>query len=324
MTDRAAGAPPTPTSDAPNGDCFDCAPDYQLLRDAIDANDGQAFDDTVRSWSAEDATRALFHLGEHDAPVFCLFREAHADVLSVQVANAYAELNVAERVSTSAAGGHLSQRQLTDTRRSIARAETMLIEVCAVDPAFVPAWTARVLTARQLGLGSSEARRRYDRVVSLGGDFWAQLHYHQYLEPRWFGSVDAAREFVDAAVASADDGSLSALLMALFHLERSGDVDSPAAARAYLRQPAVQAEIEASATRTVGHPSRAALTSTVVYAHQVFVTLYWLAGEKAKAARHVAAMGGRTAHENWAILASDEAGQAAIWRELTALAGREA
>lgn len=324
MTDRAAGASAAATSVALDADCFDCAPDYQPLRDAIDADDAQAFDETLRSWPAEDASRALFHLGEHDGPAYRTFCDTNADVLTVKIANAYAETSLAERITTSAPGGIVTQRRHADARRALARAETMLIDVCAADPALAPAWTARMLTARLLGLAASEARRRYDHVVGLGGDFWAQLHYHQYLEPRWFGSVDAARAFVDAEAGRADEGALGALLVALFHLERSGEFDGPAAARAYLRRPAVQAEIASSAARSVGHPSRTELTATTVYAHQVFVTLYWLAGEKEKAARHVAAMNGRTAYENWVTLAPDEPGQAAIWRELTALAGRAA
>jgi hypothetical protein len=158
-------------------------------------------------------------------------------------------------------------------------------------------------------------------VQALGGDFWAQMHLHQYLEPGWFGSVEAAKEFVDASVTGAAEGSLTGVLVPLFHLERCAAFDEPRFRAVYLASDEVQSELDAAAASSVWHPSRGALSPTAVYGHQLFVVLYWLSGQKQKAARHRRAMGHRTSSEHWDLIVADGTSAHAAWRELGQLAG---
>lgn len=303
-----------------NVDCFDCVPEFQELRDAIDGDDWARFDSAVRSLPTDEATRALFLLGEHEDERFRAFPLAHRDEPIAKVAIAYRELERSWQLRSTTPPTHRGPRLFADVRRSACRAEALLVEACASDPAYAPAWTARVLSARALGVSLAEAQRRFDRVQSLGGDFWAHMHFHQYVEQGWYGSAEQAREFIDTSLAQAVDGSLSGILVPLFHLDRFDGFDEPRFAKVYLASDEVQDELDAAAESSVWHPSRTSPSATLVYGHQLFLVVYWLSGQKEKAARHRRAMGNRTSSEHWNLISTDEASGRAVWRELGQLA----
>ncbi|MFC8800995.1 tetratricopeptide repeat protein [Promicromonospora sp. NPDC057138] len=106
-------------------------------------------------------------------------------------------------------------------REWLVRAEQILIDVCVDHPEHVPAWEARLLTARGLELGQSEARRRYDRLAALSPHHYrAQRAYLQQVVPKWGGSWDAAEAFVAECASDAPDGSPSRALLASLQIER--------------------------------------------------------------------------------------------------------
>lgn len=106
-------------------------------------------------------------------------------------------------------------------REWLVRAEQILIDVCVDHPEHVPAWEARLLTARGLELGQSEARRRYDRLAALSPHHYrAQRAYLQQVVPKWGGSWEAAEAFVAECASDAPEGSPSRALLASLQVER--------------------------------------------------------------------------------------------------------
>lgn len=100
-------------------------------------------------------------------------------------------------------------------------AEQILVDVCADHPDHAPAWEARLLTARGLELGQSEARRRYDRLAALSPHHYrAQRAYLQQVVPRWDGSWEVAEAFVAECASDALDGAPSRALLASLQIER--------------------------------------------------------------------------------------------------------
>ena len=322
MTTDVPSAPSSAQTTEPNVDCFDCVPDFAPLREAIDRDDWHAFASTLSTWSPTEVTHALYLMGEHDDEKYQTFARAHAEHPLAKVVIAYRHVTLGWRARTNSAASDVSEAQWLEFRRNIAQAEQHLIEACALDPMNAPAWTARVLTARALSLPESEARRRFARVQAAGGDFWAQMHLHQFLEPKWFGSVEAARAFVDESLADAPEGSLTHVLVPLFHLERWYQLPDADRGYAYLRTAEVQTELDSAAQRSVLHASSSELSPSTAAGHQIFLTLYWLSGEKKKAAAHRVALGSRTTDHNWHLLASNQQEMAAMWRELAQI-GRD-
>lgn len=304
-------------SDVPNVDCFDCIPDYEPLRTAVAQNDWSLFRSTLDDWAAEEVTHALYLMSQQDDEQIQSFAVDHADDPVAKVAVAYRHVTLGWRARSNAMPDQVSEQQWAVFRRELARAEQCLVEACAIDPSFAPAWTARVLTARALSLPVSEARRRHTRLQRAQGDFWGHMHFHQYLEPKWFGSLEQAREFVDTALVESHDGSLTGVLVPLFHLERWFEKGDDNQGAAYLRGPEVQDELDAAARRSVLHPARHVLTPSTAAGHQIFLSVYWLAGQKAKAAVHRSALGSRTTDHNWELLTAGSLTMAAIWNELT-------
>lgn len=299
----------------PQVDRFDGVPDYAPLRAAIAAGDWAGFAAAMADWPAEEVTHALHLLSENDDDAPREFLVEHREHPLARVALAYRFITLAWRTRTHAPASEVGPAQWVAFRQHLAEAEQLLIEACAEDPTLGPAWTARVLTARGLGLPEAEARRRFQRSRAAGDDVWAHVHLHQYLEPKWYGSVEAARAHVDECLDGAADGSLAGVLVPLFHLERWYEKGGAHLGYAHLRESRVLDELDAAARRSVLHASRRTLTPATAAGHQIFLSVWWLAGEKAKAAAHRSRLGRRTT-AHWELLAADDAGRRAAWREL--------
>jgi hypothetical protein len=189
--------------------------------------------------------------------------------------------------------------QFAAFREWLIRAEQLLTAVCADDPAYAPAWAARILTARGLEVGQSEAIRRYRQVDSLfPHHFPAQRDALIYLSPRWHGDNRTAHAFALKALQEAPDGSDSGSLIAFYHLERWMEAGRDEAGAAILAQPAVLDEIRDAAARSVLHPSHVP-GPLGIQAQSAFALALWLAGERADAAVHLRALGGRASAFPW-------------------------
>ncbi|MFF7519060.1 hypothetical protein ACIP8U_10660 [Streptomyces pseudovenezuelae] len=195
-------------------------------------------------------------------------------------------------------GADLSWDQAEQFQDWLRKAELLLIEVCAREPAYVPAWTARLATARGLTLGQSEARRRYDRLAEHDPHHvLAQSRLLQQLCPKWGGSWEAAHGFAQECASAAPEGSRAGVLVAEAHLEHCAELDG-AQAREYLRDVSVRDELRRAARASVLHPGHRrgwAWTDS----HSTFALAFSLGGHPGDAARHFTALGDTVSESFW-------------------------
>ncbi|WP_327004258.1 hypothetical protein OHA72_55995 [Dactylosporangium sp. NBC_01737] len=180
------------------------------------------------------------------------------------------------------------------------RAEQLLIEVTARQPEQGYAWVERMIICRGISLGHDEARRRFDRLslhhphTYIGG-----FQLVQQLLPKWGGSWEKVDGFGAELLRTVPAGSLGLLPVLAGHLERFTDAGSDAEGAAYLRSPAVSAQIHQVADRTVRHPGFQGGYRHYT-AHDYFAMLFSLMGDHAAAAPHFRALAGRrTPFWNW-------------------------
>ncbi|MET8074988.1 hypothetical protein [Streptomyces sp. NPDC005303] len=181
------------------------------------------------------------------------------------------------------------------------KAERLLIEVCAEQPSYAPAWTARLTTARGLELGQSEARRRYDRLAEHHPHhphrFRAQSHLLKQLCPEWGGSWEAAHAFAQECANAAPEGSHGGVLVAQAHVEHFSDLEGAEAAE-YLRDPSVRDELRHAARVSVLHPDHHRDWHWTD-SHSTFALAFSLGGHLGDAARHFAALGDTVSESFW-------------------------
>ncbi|MEV0457267.1 hypothetical protein [Catellatospora methionotrophica] len=217
-----------------------------------------------------------------------------------------------------AARGSASARQTTNRQfkafhQILLEAEQVLGEVTAANPGDVAAWTWRLATARGLGMGQEEANRRYARAAKARANpFLAQLGHIQQLCPKWGGTLEAMHAFARACADGAPAGSLNATAVAEAHLEHAYHDGG----FAYLRQPAVLAEIQDAAARSVGHPDYRQVHGWV-QAESSFAYVLWHAGDRPGAAARMARLGNRVTDFPW----SDENEFEAVRRSLRGIGG---
>jgi hypothetical protein len=210
-------------------------------------------------------------------------------------------------IRTGASSEHVSRAQFDDFRARIVEAEQILIGVCADEPDYAPAWAARVLTARALEVGVSEAHRRFSRLARLSPhDYPGQAQMLQYLSKKWFGSHDQAHSFALAQAEAAPPGSASGALVAMHHLERWMETGGSKPGLTYLAQPTVQRELAEAARRSVLHEDFS-LSPIGVEAHSAFALAFWLSERNDQAAVHLRALGGRASEFPWNYAMRDAA-----------------
>ena len=187
----------------------------------------------------------------------------------------------------------VTQPQWVAFREHLNRAEQLLIEVTAREPRLGYAWLERMTTCQGLSLGADEARRRYDRLSAHAPHTYiAGFRLMQQLLPKWSGSWEQVSAFAAELLRVTPPGSVGLLPVLAGHLERHSAAQTDAEAAAYLRDPAVVAEIHLVADRTVRHP--AFQPGYRLYtAHDYFAMLFSLMGDHAAAAPHFRALRGR-------------------------------
>jgi len=209
------------------------------------------------------------------------------------------------QIRTTARARYVSQEQFAAFHDHVSRAEQVLIDATAVNPDDLTAWTERIVTARALEFGQSEARRRYDQVAKRAPHvFCAQRQLLQKLCPKWGGSFEAAEAFVRERAAAAPLGSPVPALVVEYHVERWPDTGNKDVRR-YLTQPAVRADIHAAAERTVWNPAfRPGLLKYEV--HNLFAVVFSLMDEHRAAAREFTAIGACATDQPWSLFRDGE------------------
>lgn len=205
------------------------------------------------------------------------------------------------RIRTGDRARNVTRTQFDGFHEYVGRAEALLIDATARDPHDLTAWTERVVTARALEFGQSEARRRYDRVSRRAPHMYtAQSQLLQKLCPKWGGSFQAAEAFVRECVAAAPPGSPVPVLVVDYHFEHRLDVSLKDFKR-YLSRPEVRADIMSAAERTVDSPDfRPGLLR--YRAHNFFAAAFSLMDEHRAAARQFEAIGSCATDHPWAFL----------------------
>ncbi|WP_330332078.1 hypothetical protein OHS33_21850 [Streptomyces sp. NBC_00536] len=206
-------------------------------------------------------------------------------------------------IRSGARAEHVSKDQFQEFHAYLRRAEMLLIDVCAEYPALGLAWFHRVITARGLELGQSEARRRYDRLSEHHPHHYpAQMQLLQKLCPKWGGSWEAAHGFAWDSTVQAPEGSPNGALVALAQMEQWLELKGGAASEAYLRDPAQHARLRDAAARSVLHPHFRAQGSQAIGAHSAFAAVHSVAGRHAEAAPHFRALGDHASEFPWSYV----------------------
>jgi hypothetical protein len=288
----------------PVTDPFDAVPELAPLRTAAWDGDWevtQAFFNKIPS--TVDVSFAAALLAGVERTEWFLEKAAKAQPTDPLPRTLLAEryIHLGWRARGHARGEDVSWDQAEQFHDWLRKAELLLIEVCAEHPAYVPAWTARLATARGLVLGQSEARRRYDRLAEHHPHhFRAQSHLLQQLCPKWGGSWEAAHGFAQECTNAAPDGSLAGVLLAQAHIERCVDLTS-AKATEYLRDVAVRNDLRHAAQISVLHPEHRPGWHRID-GHGAFALAFSLGGHLEDAARHFTALGDTASESLWRYL----------------------
>ncbi|MFH9860513.1 hypothetical protein [Streptomyces sp. NPDC017202] len=288
-------------SPGPTFDPYDNTPELVPLRTAARAGDWPAVRAFVKGLdSAEKISMVSSVLAETPGAETFLERaaaELPADPLPrTLLAERY--VHIGWDIRSGARAQDVSRDQFEQFHSWLRRAEQLLIEVCAEQPAYSPAWTVRLTTARGLQLGQAEARRRYDRLSAHHPHHYrAQTQLLQQLCPKWGGTWEAAHAFARECATAAPDGSNSGAVVALAHIEHWLDLDSPDDA-AYLRGVPVRDDLRFAAQVSVLHPAHRPDWYSVG-AHSAFAFAFSMGGHHADAAPHFAFLGDRATEFPW-------------------------
>lgn len=284
---------------------FESTPEYAPLRAALASNRWEPVEAELARMPFDQVTYALLSLGDTEGIEGFLEYAAsnHPQSPYSRTAMAARCIAVGWNARSDSNSSDVSQEQFAVFRQWIDTAEQWLISVCAEYPGFAPAWSYRVLTARALQVGESEARRRYRRLAELSpSDYPAQAQMLQYLLPKWFGSWDAGLAFARDCTRDAPAGSNSPAVLALFHIEQWISLGGGKPGKAYIGAPDVYNELQDAARRSVLHPSHR-LDPIGVEARSTFAMAFYTGGHYADAAVHIQALGERATSFPWSYAA---------------------
>ncbi|WP_369373514.1 hypothetical protein AB1046_06420 [Promicromonospora sp. Populi] len=268
------------------------------LRAARDAGDPAAALAIVRGLTAhDDVVAALWGIaGDASAEDHALFTaavEAADDGTPLaRTLRALRYITVGWAIRSGARAEHVSANQFEQFHDWLRRAERVLFDVCAEHPGCVPAWEARITTARGLELGHGEARRRYDRLAALDPQvFAAQRVYLQQVLPKWSGSWEDASRFVAECADGAAPGALGPALVVDLALERRVDGEKTI-------PPEMIDRVRGVAASTVLHPHHVRTAATAT-AHANFALFFSFADLPAEAWPHFEALGDTPVEGIW-------------------------
>lgn len=213
----------------------------------------------------------------------------------------------------------IAARGAPDAGVHLRRAEELLIRLCARDPTDAAAWHLRLVTARGLGLGAAESRRRFERLHAIDPHHVAGRRELIFgLTPAHGGTWDdvlfIARGF-SAASGAGDPGCVVVATAHLVHwLDETGGGETT-----MLREPDVVAELEEAAARFLDAPCPAPYGW--VSAHSEFAVALGLARRRGRSSRHFQALGPAMSAPVWAIAHQHHADLGTI-RDLALAEGR--
>ena len=207
-------------------------------------------------------------------------------------------------IRTRARAKDVSREQFSAFHEWLRKAEQILIDAAAHNPAEPAVWVARLLTARGLELGLAETRRRYDRLRAIDPHNYAgQTQFLQTLCPKWCGSWEQLHAWSREEMLAAPPGSLQGGLIAEAHLEHWFDLEG-AEWQAYSRDERVRAELYEAANRSIGHPEFRRGYGWVQVA-STFAVLFSVLDDQRAAAAAFSTLGNLAAPFPWKYLSGD-------------------
>jgi hypothetical protein len=193
----------------------------------------------------------------------------------------------------------VSREQFRAFHEHLRRAEQVLIDAAARTPSDVAVWFQRLISARGLQLGLSEARRRYDRIAAYDPHHLpAQTQLLQSLCPKWDGTWEQAHAFASECMHTAPKGAPNAVVVVYAHLERWLAEDGAAAGERYLASPFARNQIYEAAARSVWDPAFQHDYGWVLV-RNTFAMAFSLLGDEPAAAAQFAALGRFGNPEPW-------------------------
>jgi hypothetical protein len=211
-------------------------------------------------------------------------------------------------VRTAARAQHVSREQFRVFFDHLRRAEQVLIDGAARNPADTAIWSQRLISARGLQLGLSEVRRRYDRLAAYDPHHLpAQSQLLQSLCPKWSGTWEQVHRFAHECMLAAPKGAPNAVLVVTGHIERWLDEGGGSAGLRYLSSPFARNEIYEAAARSVWDPNFRHSYGWV-WVRSSFAMAFSLLGDEPAAAAQFAALGHLASEDPWNYL-GDPAGQ---------------
>ncbi|MFF4813857.1 hypothetical protein ACFY2K_04665 [Kitasatospora sp. NPDC001309] len=149
---------------------------------------------------------------------------------------------------------HVGEEQWKLFHQRLDVAEEQLLEVAEREPGWLAPWFFLQISARGASLGEEVATARFEAAVRREpGHPGSHRQRLQQLSAKWGGSHDAMHGFARSSMLAAPEGSPLGELVALAHLERWLDLPD-GEDHAYLSGPAVVAELQEAAFRSVLHP----------------------------------------------------------------------
>ncbi|WP_121162782.1 hypothetical protein [Micromonospora pisi] len=295
--------PAAPTL-APTMDLAAAYPEIVSLRAALLAGDWAAVQAILAEHDPAARTR-LIRLGAETSAAAPFLRErVKADPSDTLAAALLAGrlIEDAWEVRTGARAEHVSREQFARFHEILRDAERLLIDAAAYDPSDPAVWTQRLITARGLQLGQSEARRRYDRLAEHHPHHLpAQSQLLQQLAPKWSGSLEAMHAFARTEMLAAPEGAPNAVLVVDAHIEHALLTLKGDDRARHFQRADVKEQVHEAASRSVLHP---AYQRTVgwVSVENTFAFMFTMMDDYVPAARLFTGLGHLVSELPWAYL----------------------
>jgi hypothetical protein len=155
------------------------------------------------------------------------------------------------KIRGGARARHVSERQFAEFHDWLRRAEIVLLDGVARNPADPALWVARLTSACGLSMSLAEVDRRYHKLVAIDPHHLpGQNAYLQRLCPKWGGTWELLHGWCREAMLAAPPGAAQARLVVDGHLEHWLE---DGRSRSYLRGKPVRIEIYEAARRSIWH-----------------------------------------------------------------------
>ncbi|GIF19387.1 hypothetical protein Ate02nite_21170 [Paractinoplanes tereljensis] len=215
-------------------------------------------------------------------------------------------IEVGWNIRSDARAEHVSRQQFDSFHDWLRRAEVVLLDGVARRPDDPTLWAVRLISARGLGLGLAETRRRYGKLAALDPNHLpGQWQFLQGLCPKWGGSWAELQRWCRETMLAAPPGALQAGLVADGHIERWLDAGGGAQGVAYLRGDVVRAEIYEAAQRSIWHPGFSREHGWVDVASS-FAFLFAMLEDQAATGAVFRLLGNVATELPWSYLAGDD------------------